>query len=229
MLAFKAWRESRARFLLSAATLGWFCALFILARPLMQEAASTPFTLFVAEAIYTGAVRNLFVIFVIVLGLGGLLEEASGGSASFTLSLPVTRARLVSVRAAVGVAEVCVLAFVPTAAVLGLAPLLHESYAVGDAIRFSMQWAAAGAVLFAVAFQFSTWLSGAYASLTGSIIAVGAYALAVNLTPVQQVPALNVFALMGRSHPDLLRLAGTGLASAVIIAASAWVTDRQDF
>lgn len=53
--------------------------------------------------------------------------------------------------------------------------------------------------------------------------------LALSRRPARHVPALNVFALMGRSYPDLPRLAGAGLASAVIIAASAWVTERQDF
>jgi ABC-type transport system involved in multi-copper enzyme maturation permease subunit len=229
MIAYKAWRESRARFLLSAATLGWFCSLFILVRPMMREAALKPFARFVEDSIYAGSVRNFYAVFVIAFGLGGLLQEAARGSASFTLALPVTRARIVSMRAAVGIAEVFVLALVPTVSVLGLAPFVHEGYSVADAIQYSAQWAVTGSVLFAVAFLFSIWLSGTYAALTASIIAVGVYALLVNLSPVRQLPALNVFAIMDRIHPNLMRLAGTGLVSVAIIAVAIWFTERQDF
>lgn len=229
MLIYKAWRESRTRFLLSVATLGWFCAVFIIVRPMMREASVKPFAQFVEDAIYTGAVRNLFIVFVMVFGLGGLLPEASNGSAAFTLALPVTRARLVAIRAAVGLAGVVALAFVPTAAVLALARFQREVYSVAEALRFSTQWAVTGAVIFAVAFLFSIWLSGPYAALTVSFIAVGAYALLMNLSPMRAIPELNVFTIMDHAHPEVARLACTGLVSVAIIAAAALLTERQDF
>jgi ABC-type transport system involved in multi-copper enzyme maturation permease subunit len=229
MLVYKAWRESRARFLLSTATLGWFCALFIIVRPMMHEAATKPFVPFVEDSIYTGSIRNFFCVFVLVLGLGGLLQETSRGSAAFTLSLPVTRARLIAVRAAVGVAEVVALALVPTVAVLGLAPFQGEAYGVFDAMQCSTQWAVTGTVIFAVAFLFSTWLSGTYAALTASIIVVGAYALLVTLSPMRHVPVLNVLTMMDHAHPGVVRLAGTSLVSVAIITAGMWLTERKDF
>jgi ABC-2 type transport system permease protein len=229
MLAYKAWHESRARFLLSAATLGWFCALFIIVRPMVHDAAVKPFVPFVEDSIYAGSVRNFYGVFVLVLGLGGLLQETSRGSAAFTLSLPVTRAHLVAVRAAVGIAEVIALALVPTIAVVGLAPFQGETYSVVDAMQFSTQWAVTGSVIFAVAFLVSIWLSGTYAALTASIIAVGAYALLVTLSPMRHVPVLNVFTIMDHVHPGVLRLVGTSLASVAIITAAMWLTERRDF
>ena len=48
--------------------------------------------------------------FAVLLGAGGLLAQASGGAALFTLSLPTTRERLARVRAATGLIELLVLA-----------------------------------------------------------------------------------------------------------------------
>jgi len=54
--------------------------------------------------------RELWAVFAVVLGTGGLLAQASRGGALFTLSLPVSRGRLLGVRAATGLAELLVLA-----------------------------------------------------------------------------------------------------------------------
>ena len=229
MLAYKAWRESRTRFLLSAGALTWFSSLFIVSRPMVRAAASRPFIQFIDEAIYAGSLRNLFVIFVIVFGLGGLLQESSRGTVSFTLSLPVTRVCLVAARAAVGIAEVFALALVPTSTVLAIAPFLGETYSIAEAIWFSAQWAAAGSVLFAGSFMLSICLSGAYASLTASFISLAAYALLVNLSFMRLFHGLNVFALMGRSHPHPTTLAAVSAVAAAMIAAAVRTTERQDF
>src|SRR5262249_23466874 len=87
MLAWKSWRESRARFLLSAAALAWFCSAFVLLRPMIQYAPRRTFTQFVVDAIYAGSVRNIFVLFIIAIGMGGLAQEATRGSAPMTLAL----------------------------------------------------------------------------------------------------------------------------------------------
>ncbi len=88
MLAWKTWRETRTRFALSAAALAWFCGIFVLMRPEIQYAARRPFARAIVDAIYAGGVRDIYVLFVVALGLGGLTEEAARGSAPFTLALP---------------------------------------------------------------------------------------------------------------------------------------------
>ena len=67
---------------------------------------------------------DLLTLFAVLLGTGGLLSQASGGGALFTLSLPVSRNRLLGVRAATGLAELLVLAFVPSL----LLPLLSPAH-----------------------------------------------------------------------------------------------------
>jgi ABC-2 type transport system permease protein len=212
VLTYKAWRESRTRFLLSAATLAWFCSLLIIVRPMMRTAASTPFIEFVNDSIYSGGIRNFFVIFAIVLGLGGLTQEVSRGCAPFTLALPVTRTRLLATRALVGAAEIIGLALVPTAAVLGLAPIERETYPFASALFFTTQWAVLGSVPFASAFLMSVVLSG-YAALVASFVGLGVYALVILSSP----------------NPKTAILIAAAFVPVSAMAAAIWLAERQDF
>src|SRR5258706_3186304 len=83
---------------------------------------------------YRQNLLQMWALFAVLLGTGGLLSQASGGGALFTLSLPATRARLLGVRAATGLAELLLLAFVPSLLLPLLAPGIGESYAFGDAL-----------------------------------------------------------------------------------------------
>ena len=73
-------------------------------------------------------------LFAVLLGTGGLLAQASGGGALFTLSLPVSRSRLLGVRAATGLAELLALAVVPSLLLPLLSPIVGERYGLGDAL-----------------------------------------------------------------------------------------------
>src|SRR5262245_66651550 len=105
MLAYKAWRESRARFVLGAGVLVWFCASFVSeARhnfpPRMDP--DLPYSVFVWRGIFNGPDTLLLVLVALMLGLGGLLRERASGFAVFTLSLPVKRWQILVSRALVG-------------------------------------------------------------------------------------------------------------------------------
>jgi ABC-2 type transport system permease protein len=229
MLAYKAWRETRARFLLSAAALGWFCSVFVLFRPLAPAAARRSFADFVIDAIYAGSVRNIYVVLVLVFGLGGLTHELATGSAAFTLALPVTRTQVVLSRATIGLLEVLALALVPTTAIVGLSPIIGETFSILQAGLYSTQWAVTGFVLFAVALLLSVWVRGAYTSLMASIIVVGAYAALVGVTPLAAFPALNLFTVMERTHPSAMRMFSSIIITFMLIALAARASERQDF
>src|SRR4030095_8244038 len=55
-----------------------------------------------------------WILFAALRGTGGLLSQPSGGGTLFTLSLPVTRNRLLGVRAATGLVELVALAMIPS-------------------------------------------------------------------------------------------------------------------
>jgi ABC-type transport system involved in multi-copper enzyme maturation permease subunit len=206
MLIYKAWRESQVRFLLGAAALGWFCSLFLLMRQFARTAADRPYADFVAGSVYGSGIHTLYMVFVMVLGLGGLVAERAHGSVGFTLSLPVRRSRLVAVRAAAGLAQAAGLALIPTLVVLALSRFVNESYPAGDALSRSGQWAATGIEAFA-------------AALLASVAVEPFTALGVSLA------ATFLYAALMSAPPAMIAL----LVAAAMVACAAWITERQDF
>ncbi len=99
MLWYKAWRESQVRFLLSAVTIAGLCIAFVVFHREGSAISERPLTYleYVWRIVYKGYLRELFVLLTLLLGIGGLLRERDYGTASFTLALPVSRLRLVSV------------------------------------------------------------------------------------------------------------------------------------
>src|SRR5215468_7435184 len=136
MLWHKSWLETRWRFLIGLAVLACSAAGVVFAYPRVAEllplvpAHDTGGELGrrireSAELVrdYRGYVWSqwsgksliqAWTLFAVLLGTGGLVSQAARGGALFTLSLPVSRRRLVAVRAAVGLTELVVLAFVPS-------------------------------------------------------------------------------------------------------------------
>jgi ABC-2 type transport system permease protein len=207
MLAYKAWCESRVRFLVSAAALAWFSALFVIFRPGVRDASEMAYAEFIADKIYDGGIRQIFTVFVVVLGMGGLLQERARGSAGFTLALPVTRTRLIAVRAGIGLAEMGGLALMPALVLVVLSPVVHQACPLSVPI-LSAGWAANGAAIFSLAFLLSSVLGGAYAALTASMTLLFAYALFVRLPmPILLTPPFT----------------------AALVATSAWIAEQQDF
>ena len=116
MLWYKAWRESRVRFLLTIAVWAFLClGLMYRARTGFPpaERPDLPYSAWVWGNIYGNMNPTVFIILVMILGLGGLQRERPAGTSAFTLALPVTRWRLLTVRAAVGLIQVAILSFLP--------------------------------------------------------------------------------------------------------------------
>jgi ABC-2 type transport system permease protein len=178
MLWYKAWLETRWRFLIGLVLLSLSAAGTVLTYPqvvkliahLPQQDFGGPLGRRIAEALdlsrsYRGYVwgqafrQNLlqmWTLFAVLLGTGGLLHQASGGGALFTLSLPVTRARLAGVRAATGLLELSALAFVPALLLPMLSPGIGQSYALTDALAHGACLFLGGAFFFSLTFLLST-------------------------------------------------------------------------
>jgi hypothetical protein len=105
------------------------------------------------------SMRELWALFAVVLGTGGLLAQTSRGGALFTLSLPVSRGRLLGVRAATALAELLILALVPSLTIPLLSPAVGQTYSVADALVYGTCLFIAGSVLFSFAFLLSTVFS----------------------------------------------------------------------
>jgi len=178
MLWYKTWLETRWRFLIGLAILLVLACGIVVTYPatvrlLGQTKAidpNGPMGRIFADALaiqreYRGFVwwqwhrQNLaqvWTLFAVLLGSGGLVSRGSGGAALLTLSLPTSRTSLLATRAALGIGELAVLATVPSLLITLLSPMIGEHYSAGDALIYGLCLTVAGSVFFSLALLLST-------------------------------------------------------------------------
>jgi hypothetical protein len=181
MLWYRSWLETRWRFLIGFVLLTCSAAVAVFWYPTVAKQLSLAQSVAIAGILgeelreatehareYRGYVwwqwfrqtqRETWTIFAVLLGTGGLLSQRSGGAALFTLSLPVSRTRLLVVRAATALAELFVLALVPALVVPLLSPAIGETYSLADALVHGGCLFIAGTAFFSLAFLLSTVFS----------------------------------------------------------------------
>jgi len=255
MLWYKSWLETRWRFLIGLALLMFSAATTVITYPQVVKLLPLAPRLDlggeigrrVAESIelardYRGYVwsqwfrQNMaqsWTLFAVMLGTGGLLAQASGGGALFTLSLPASRNRLLAVRGATALFELLVLALLPSLLIPLLSPGIAQGYGVGDALVHGLCAYVAGAIFFSLAFLLSTVFADVWRP---ALIAIGvATVLSLCEQFLREAWPLGLFRVMsaeayfrGGGVPWL----GLGvclLVSASLLYAASRNIARQDF
>jgi ABC-2 type transport system permease protein len=255
MLWYKSWLETRWRFVIGLGLLMLSAAGAVIAYPkVMQLMPLVPAVDVGGElgrrireaAALAGSYRgyvwsqwlrqsmtNLLTLFAVLLGAGGLLSQTSGGGALFTLALPVSRARLLGVRATTGLAELAVLAFLPPLVLTVLSPSVGQSYGAGDALIHGLCLFVAGAVFFSLAFLLSTMFSDVWRpALLACCVAA---ALAISEPFVPELARHSIFGVMnGEVYFRTGRLPWLGLLASAAVSVTALYAAtiniaRQDF
>jgi ABC-type multidrug transport system fused ATPase/permease subunit len=156
-------------------------------------------------------------VFAVLLGTGGLVTQASAGGALFTLSLPVSRNRLVGVRAATGLVELAVLAFVPPLLVPLFSIAIGQNYAVSDALVHGACMFIAGTMFFSLTFLLSTVFNDTWRPAL--IVFCAAVVLGVLDLMLRETPALSVVRLMsGETYFRSGSLPWPGLLASVAVS-----------
>jgi ABC-2 type transport system permease protein len=251
MLWYKSWRETRWRFLIGLAVLMCSAAAMVFTYPKVRELLPLAAPVDVGgelgrrirEAMelsreYRGYVwsqgfgQNLSqmgTLFAVLLGTGGLV---SGGAALFTLSLPVSRRRLLGTRAAAGLGEWLVLAFVPALLIPLLSPAIGESYSVTAALVHGACLFVAGAVFFSLAILLSTVFADVWRPL---MIALLVAVVLAGLEAFFDVSRFGVYSVMSGStyfRTGALPWAGlfvSAAASAAMLYAASSNIAHRDF
>jgi ABC-type transport system involved in multi-copper enzyme maturation permease subunit len=172
-------------------------------------------------------------IFAVLLGTGGLLSQASGGGALFTLSLPASRGRLIGVRAATALAELLVLALIPSLMIPLFSPAIGEAYGFADALVHGICLFTAGTVFFSLTFLLSTVFNDVWRPPL--IVLCGATALAIAHQVFRGFSAYSLIGVMSAeswfrsgSLPWFGLLLSAALSGALLYAAVRNI-ERQDF
>jgi ABC-2 type transport system permease protein len=247
MLWYKAWRESRVRFLLSAGVLMFLCLSSIYrARTGFPppERPDLPYSAWVWANIYGNLNPTVFVILAMILGLGGLQRERPVGTAVFTLSLPVTRIRLNALRAAAGTLQVIFLSLIPSMLVPAFSPMIAgQSYPVSQTLQFGFLIMSWGIVAFAAGFLLSSLFAGEFTGTALCVIVPVLYRIVVQSSEaIASYPAANYASFMSGlpyiSSPVNVTITGPlpwmsfltlAVVSMILFACAAARTNRQDF
>lgn len=247
MLWYKAWRESRMRFFLSASVIAGMCLVYIFFQASLHPGvehdhpAVRNYTQYIHWTIFGGVVRGLLQLSCLLLGLGGLQRDRRQNTLGFTLALPVSRFSLAASRAVLGVAEVVALAAIPSVIVPAASQLIGQQLSLEYTARYIPLWIAGGVFTFAVSFLASVLFSSEYVSLAVAYLAYVFYLAAVRHPSLGRFH-LHVADLMSGLFPhyldrttmlwtstySLAPIAGflaTGLA---FVALSGLITMRQD-
>jgi ABC-2 type transport system permease protein len=254
MLGYKVWLDTRWRFLIGLALLAGSAFSIVIAYPrVMQlmplvpsvdtgselgrrirEAAelSRSYRGYIWSQWFRQQPTQLGTLFAALLGTGGLLSQSAGG-ALFTLSLPVSRHRLVGVRAAAGLAELFVLAFVPSLAIPIASPAIGQTYGVGSALVHAACWFVAGSVFFSLAVLLSTVFSDVWRPLL--LTCAVAFALALCDFVFRDIGLFSIFRVISAeayfrtgSLPWFGLLASAAISGALLYGAAANFA-RKDF
>jgi hypothetical protein len=185
MLWYKAWRESRMRFLLSAAIIAAMCLVYTLFHTQLYPGVAhdhpnvRSYIQYIHWTIFGGVTRGLLQLSCLLLGLGGLQRDRKQNTLGFTLALPVSRVSLVVSRASLGLIQVLMLSAVPSLVVTAASHLAGERLPLDYALRFIPLWAAGGIFTFAVSFFSSVLFSNEYVSLAAAYLTYMFYLAAV--------------------------------------------------
>ena len=263
MLWYKAWLDTRWRFLIGLVVLALAAAGCVLAYPRVMQviaavgnsdeavsaiAGSSPvareniaLTLH-AAATYRGYIWSqlfhnelpqLWCLFAIVIGSGGILSQASRGEGLFTLSLPISRQQLVMSRVGIALIELLALAMVPAMLLPLLSPAVHQTYSLRDAAVHALFLFGGGTVFFSAAFALATvfeqfWLPPLIMLAIAAVITF-ARAVAPDLARYSVAPILSAegyFRGSGWPWPGLLAM--LALSAGFLALAMRNVT-RRDF
>jgi len=238
VLWYKAWLETRTRFLIC---LIGITALFAYEIYRMDSDVMSPVNAAFYNSVMNGRYGQLtfwWLLAVNLLTMGGLLREKAVGAASFTLGLPSSRARLTVVRMATTLAQAMLLLVAPWGVIFVTARVFANTPPFSQALFHLALLAGGGVLLFAVAFLVSSVIEGEYTAPLvsgGLILAIGFQVDGRSLVHYNPV----AFMMGGRfydghsgllvGHVPWLQIAVYGLLAACLVLASVKALELREF
>lgn len=190
-LVYRSWLESRVRFGLGAIAVIAICAFMTLMRPVIvaqwhRDLVEHPewqnpiwfndvlnsYPYYLWHYLYQDMLQKVLVVFAVLLGVGGLTREAQYGTAAFTLSLPVSRSRLLLARTLVSLAQLCMLSLVAVAVLMGGSAIIGEHYSLSHAALHVSALTLGSLAALGASLAISAVVEGEYAPMLAGLSAV---------------------------------------------------------
>jgi ABC-2 type transport system permease protein len=193
MLWYKAWLETRSRFIIAIVGCTALCSMWIVEFS-KQTASSREVTglFYLLHGIHE-VLAFVWILSVILLMMGGLVQEHAVGTSSFTLSLPVSRFHLMSVRIVMGLVQAFVLMVVPWLAMLYVSGSVGKTYPISQmCFHLFLLWSG-GVVFLALAVLVSSIVEGQY---TAPVVSIGMAVLLANALKAERLTPYSPWTFM---------------------------------
>ena len=235
MLWYKAWLETRTRFLISLLGMTALCVYRV------WQLDHNPEPWYKADYYYfvlrSGhqLVSLMWIVAATLLLMGGLFREKALGVSSFSLALPVSRARLMAVRIGTAFAEALALIVVPSTAMFAAAALAGPVPGLSQFLFHIVLLVGGGSVIAGVALLASSLIEGEY---TAPMVSFG-FAIVCGNAP-KSLDFVNPVGMMG-GGPYIgaanllagpipwLHAAANLCVTALLVALSVRLVERRDF
>jgi len=232
MLFYKAWLESRTRFLLGLLVIAGLSTVFVFYNHDVRTVVTdhdVSYGEYIWRGIFKGQLRDIYVILTLLLGWGGLDRERTHGTAGHTLALPVSRWRLIAARGLTGIVETAALAILPASLIPALSPFIHESYPWLLALQFGALWTVGGILIFAIGFLASVLFAGEYSAAIAAIALLFGYSITTDLPGIEHY-LVDIHDVMNGSGPHgFTTLAAISITAAATIWLAGYITARRDY
>ena len=221
MLWYKAWLETRSRFLVSFFGIATLCSYNVFHGDRLVP-PDYPLLSYYYSVLHESHVMLalMWVLAVTLLMMGGLLREKAAGTSSFTLALPVSRTRLMSVRICVGFIQAMALAIVPWSIMFLIACVTGKAHAIAQAGFHLVLLAGGGLVFFAMALLISSLVEGEYTAPLASFGILIAILVAIGRGPLR--PFSPWWFIMGEQYIDAHTRLLVGPIPWLHLAVSVW-------
>jgi len=166
-LCYKAWLETRTRFIVGLVALcslsfvvvlfhpsamermeGWARLHPTVYRPWWMDRELHDYVFYIWHRHFGGWFRDGWIVSAVLLGVGGLTQECVRGSVAFSLSLPMRRKRFAFAYTLVASIELLILALGPVLIVPALSAFVGSSYDPNEALSRGMILFAGGLIVF---------------------------------------------------------------------------------
>jgi ABC-2 type transport system permease protein len=225
----KAWQESRSRFLTALALLASVVIYAVITSPdyLTRHNAIYPdkpllYSAYVWNGLFHYALQGLWILAAFIIALGGLRREKATGVAPFTLGFPVTRLRLFLIRAAVALGESVVLGLVPALLIPVVSSFVGETYPFAQALAFGALMSAAGFVILAFGLLLSEIFEGEFTAPVVGLCALTTIFLSYKARTLRGWNVFDVMSATTSIDPATRLLKGTvpwlGLAICLLVS-----------
>jgi ABC-2 family transporter protein len=203
MLLYKAWIETRVRFLAGLVAVSIVCSFHMeqyaghdFSHSMWVRLGAAEYGWYLWFYLDVYFLQPVCALFAVLLAFDGLIREKAGGTVSFSLGLPLSRKRWLFSRLAVVLMESAALSLFAVLVVIVGSAVIHQTFSLSQMFLHAALMVAAGVCIIALANLCYALFPGNYLSLLATLFVLGAPYLWIQ----RHVPRIRPMDLPGSLH-----------------------------